>query len=200
MKTKKTERAPVQWTRSETLALALNACTFCYGLGMRPGAHGKQTPCHCVFRAIFRACHRRFRDLCAKEGNIVNVSVARLEGNYGARGRGTWGFKDEEYCADFCLVSRRALTLHQHRVFRFHFLLGADWSVCCAKLGLQRGEFFHEVYRIEEALGRVFRELQPHSLFPLDEYFASTTGAAACSSAEPGDVAPQVPKVRYSVA
>jgi hypothetical protein len=27
------------------------------------------------------------------------------------------------------------------------------------------------VYRIEQKLGRVFRELEPYSLFPLDEYF-----------------------------
>ena len=36
---------------------------------------------------------------------------------------------------------------------------------------IDRGTFFHAVYRIEQKLGRVFRELQPYSLFPLDEYF-----------------------------
>ena len=40
---------------------------------------------------------------------------------------------------------------------------------------MDRGTFFHEIYRITERLGRVFRELQPYPLFPLDEYFHGTT-------------------------
>jgi len=36
---------------------------------------------------------------------------------------------------------------------------------------IDRGTFFHSVYRIEQRLGRVFRELQPYGLYPLDEYF-----------------------------
>ncbi|MFL6464752.1 MAG: hypothetical protein ACJ73N_10135 [Bryobacteraceae bacterium] len=39
---------------------------------------------------------------------------------------------------------------------------------------MERGAFFHEAYRIEQKLGRTFRELKPFSLFPLDEYFNST--------------------------
>jgi hypothetical protein len=79
--------------------------------------------------------------------------------------------KNEEYVADFCLVSRRALSLREHRIFRYHYLLGADWKLCCQKLNMDRGSFFHEIYRIEQKLGRVFRELEPHALFPVDEYF-----------------------------
>ena len=73
--------------------------------------------------------------------------------------------------ADFCLVSRRSLTEAEHRLFRYHFLLGADWTLCARKLSMSRGNFFHGVYRIEQKLGRVFRELQPYPLFPLDDYF-----------------------------
>jgi hypothetical protein len=39
---------------------------------------------------------------------------------------------------------------------------------------MDRGTFFHEIYRIQQKLGKVFRELEPHALFPLDEYFNST--------------------------
>jgi hypothetical protein len=73
--------------------------------------------------------------------------------------------------ADFCLISRRTLDDAEHRLFRYHFLLGADWKLCTRKLGMGRGNFFHAVYRIEQKLGRVFRELEPYALFPLDEYF-----------------------------
>ena len=39
---------------------------------------------------------------------------------------------------------------------------------------MERGDFFHEVYRIQRKLGRIYRELTPYSLFPLDEYFGGT--------------------------
>ena len=73
--------------------------------------------------------------------------------------------------ADFCLVSKRALEPDEYQIFRSHFLLGADWRLCCRHLKMDRGSFFHQLYRIEQKLGRVFRELRPHALFPLDEYF-----------------------------
>jgi len=104
-----------------------------------------------------------------KEKQISQVSLQYCEGGFG--GRRTWGRRDEEFVADFCLVSRRALDEFEHRIFRFHFLLGADWRLCCRRLGVDRGTFFHAVYRIQQKLGRVFRELEPYALFPLDEYF-----------------------------
>jgi hypothetical protein len=161
----------MEWTRSETLALAQQSCTFCYGLGLRPGRAGASTPCNCVFRAIFRACYERFRICVSKEKHVSRVS---LEANLGQTRRSVWGLKDEEFVADFCLVSRRVLSLREHRIFRYHYLLAADWKLCCQKLNSDRGTFFHEIYRIEQKLGRIFRELEPHALFPVDEYFNST--------------------------
>ncbi len=168
----------MEWTRSETLALAQQSCTFCYGLGLRPGRAGTSNPCNCVFRAIFRVCYERFRVCASKEKHVSRVS---LEANPGQNRRSVWGLKDEEYVADFCLVSRRALSLREHMIFRYHYLLGADWKLCCQKLNTDRGAFFHEIYRIEQKLGRVFRELEPHALFPVDEYF-NCTGRAEKSA------------------
>ena len=99
------------------------------------------------------------------------MSHASAEFIAGREGKLTWGRKDEEYIADFCLVSRRALDELEYRVFKFHFLLGADWRLCTRRLNIDRGNFFHIVYRIEQKLGRVYRELEPYGLFPLDEYF-----------------------------
>jgi hypothetical protein len=53
-------------------------------------------------------------------------------------------------------------------------VLGADWRLCCRQLQMDRGSFFHEIYRIEQRLGRVFAELQPYALFPLSEYFGGS--------------------------
>jgi hypothetical protein len=102
------------------------------------------------------------------------MSNAKLEFNAGTNRRCTFGRKEEEYIADFSLLSRRVLTDGEHRIFRYHFLLGADWRLCCRKLKIDRGTFFHTVYRIQQRLGRAFREVQPYGLFPLDEYFNGT--------------------------
>lgn len=144
---------------------------YCHGLGLRPGRSGVSTPCNCVFRAIFRACYARFKRCASKEKYISRVS---LEANPGRQRKSVWGLKNEEYIADFCLVSRRTLSDREYKVFKFHYLLGADWKLCCRKMQMDRGTFFHEIYRIEQKLGKTFRELEPHALFPLDEYFNST--------------------------
>ncbi|HKW99420.1 MAG TPA: hypothetical protein VJN43_16890 [Bryobacteraceae bacterium] len=98
----------------------------------------------------------------------------------------TWVRKDEDYVADFYLVSRRTLTEFEYLVFRNHFLLGADWKLCCRQMKIDRGTFFHTVYRLQQKLGRVFRELKPYSLYPLDEYFGGTMRKA------PPELAPKV--------
>ena len=161
----------MEWTRSETIALARHSCSQCHGLGLRQGHREQMHPCHCVLRAIFRACYARFRHCVTKEKHLSRVSLEIISGR---EGRWSWGRKDEEYVADFSLVSRRVLTDYEHTIFRYHFLLGADWKLCCRKLKMDRGNFFHSVYRIEQALGRAFREVQPYPLYPLHDYFFGT--------------------------
>jgi len=158
----------MEWSRSEALALAMHNCTQCHGAGLRLGRKGALAPCNCVLRAIFRICYDRFVRCATQERYVSRISQ---EPHAGRSRPSSWGRKDEEYIADFCLVSRRTLDESEYRLFRYHFLLGADWKLCARKLGLDRGNFFHAVYRIEQKLGRVFRELEPYSLFPLDEYF-----------------------------
>ncbi len=158
----------MEWTRSETLALAMHHCAQCHGSGLRLARKGLLTPCNCVLRSIFRICFSRFEKCVTQERHLSRISQ---EPHSGRNRPTTWGRKDEEYIADFCLVAKRHLTEAEHSLFRYHFLLGADWKLCSRKLGVDRGTFFHAVYRIEQKLGRVFRELQPYPLFPLDDYF-----------------------------
>ena len=158
----------MEWTRTETIALAASQCVHCHGLGLRLGKRGGSSPCLCVMRTIFRACYRRFRECAVKEKSLTQVS---LEYSGGPARRNTWGRKDEEYMADFILVTKRTLTPEQYEIFKFHYLLGASNTMCCKRLNVDKGTFFHTIYRIEETLGRVFRELRPFALFPLDEYF-----------------------------
>jgi hypothetical protein len=159
------------WTKNECLALAAHSCAWCFGLGRRPGKAGNESVCNCVHRSAFRACYARYRKCSARE----QISRVSLEANPGKQRYTTYGFKSEEYMADFVLTARRVLgtdTL-SWKVFRFHFLYGANWILCTKRLGINRGAFFHEVYRIEQRLGRAYRELEPHALFPVDQYFAS---------------------------
>jgi hypothetical protein len=153
---------------------------------LRPGRNNREVPCNCVFRAVFRACYARFCECVAKEKHLSRVQVELCHG--GKDKRITYGRKVEEYIADFCAVSRRSLNEAEYDVFRFHFLLGADWKLCCWRLKLDRGTFFHLVYRIEQKLGRIFRELQPYSLYPLDEYFGGTTREPVPASSRQGRV------------
>ena len=162
------EKAMMEWTRSDTIVLAKQSCAQCNGLGLKSSVKGKSSPCNCVFRAVFRACYARFRHCATKEKYMSKATPELIAGR---EGRLTWGRKDEEYVADFCQVSRKALDDLEYKVFRYHFLLGADWRLCTRKLSIDRGSFFHAVYRIEQKLGRAFRELEPYGLFPVDEYF-----------------------------
>jgi len=97
--------------------------------------------------------------------------------------------------ADFILVSRRELSAEEYQLFKFHFLLGADWKLCTRRLNMDRGTFFHAVYRIQQRLGRAFRELQPYSLYPLDEYFHGETRLEPRKD----NVVPMLPRARRSV-
>jgi hypothetical protein len=162
----------MQWERSNVIGLAKASCSFCHGYGMRPVLRGTEAPCECVFRAIFRACYRRFRE-CVALGTHTNAVTWERCG--GPRGYRTYSRIREEYMADFCLVSRRSLEDFEHRLFRIHHLMGADWKLCCRQLKMDRGKFFHHVYDIESRLGRIFAELTPYSLYPVGEYFVGTT-------------------------
>ena len=161
----------MEWNRSETLALATENCAHCEGEGLRVRRNGELAACGCVLRSIFRACYQRFRQCANKD-----LLSSRNSLEYGATRDlpGTWSRKNEEYVADFLRISERTLTEEEYRLFRYHFLLGADWRLCCRKLDMDKGNFFHAVYRIQQRLGLVFRELQPYGLYPLNEYFASS--------------------------
>jgi hypothetical protein len=135
---------------------------------MRFSHAAREIPCECVYRAIFRSCFSGFREDDDPHIGTVSWEFSPMGG------RRMYGRKREEYNADFCLVGGRVLTDADYEVFKLHFLLGADWRLCCRQLHMDRGSFYHAVYRIEERLGRVFAELEPYALYPVIEYFNGT--------------------------
>lgn len=180
----------MEWTQSDTLAMAAHDCTQCHGFGLQTGSRGKSTPCNCVLRAIFRACHNRFRQCVEREQLQAQASLDTPRSSQ--ERRPVWGRKNEEYCADFILVTRRTLTPDEYRIFNAHFLLGADWRLCCRQFKIDRGTFFHAIYRIQQKLGRVYRELEPYALFPLDEYFNVVVGEKVVPIRKTEQVSPSV--------
>lgn len=165
----------MEWNRSNAIGLALASCTFCEGHGMVELIRGAaEKPCDCVFRAIFRACYRRFRDCVLFGSQSGTVSV---ECTHGPQGRHSYGRKREEYAADFLLVTRRVLTEDEYKLFRYTYLLGASWQLCAPRLGLDRGNFFHVLYRMQAKLGREYSGMEPYPLYPLDEYFGGQVRA-----------------------
>ena len=178
----------MQWNRSNTVGLASSACCYCKGNGMRVVYKTHAAPCACVFRAIFRACLNRFRECAASEGVSGTVSWEFCSGRSGHR---TYSRKREEYMADFCLIARRVLDEVEYRLFRYYFLLGADWKLCTRQLKMDRGSFFHAIYRIERKLGRAFAETEPYPIYPLDEYFGGVTRDEPVRASEPIPIRPR---------
>jgi hypothetical protein len=155
------------------IALALAGCVHCKGLGT-----SGQGACICVDRSVFRIVLSKFRQ-CAAGGHLVRP--LSIDGTSGPQGRRiSYGRKNEEYMADVYLTAKRTLTNPtEWAVFRFFHLLGADWKLCGGRLGMNKGAIFHVVYRVEHKLGKVFRELQPYALWPVDEYFQGNTRRVA---------------------
>jgi hypothetical protein len=168
-------KVPQNAPRAELIAMALVTCGQCKGTGLTLET-GKV--CKCVHRAVFRACLGRYL-YCSMGAHYV-APVATEHSGSTAHGRTSYGRKHEEYCADFWLIAKRTLADAPllWDVLCFHYLLGADWKACTRRLKVDRGNFFHACYRLEERLGRVFRELKPYALFPLDEYFMGTVRGA----------------------
>jgi hypothetical protein len=159
----------MEWTRSDTLAIANHSCVRCHGLGLAGGRLGSKEPCNCVLRAIFRICFEKFHHISTQEKRMSRVT---LDGAGPQCRKVVWGRKDEEYIADFLALAKRSLNEEEHRIFRMHYLLGANWRMCCERLGVDKGQFFHAIYRIEQKVGRTLKETQPYALYPVDEYYS----------------------------
>lgn len=142
---------------------------------------------------MFRVCYNRFRQSVEREKHL---SKCTWDYTGGQVRRTVWGRKEEEYIADFLLVAKRELTAQDYDIFRYRYLLGADWKLCTMKMKIDRGEYFHQVYRVEQILGRAFRETQPYALFPLDEYFNGSTEPAKPITPPPAGPRPLRPPMQ----
>ena len=159
-----------EWAR-KFVALAVQGCLKCFGSGTLLG--NKTRLCGCVGRAIFNALHRKYHSIeCGYEG--VRGSCVPVIVVGGRDSCFTWSRRNEEFAADFCLLAKRTLDLRHYRIFQLHFVEGMNWRYCCDRLKIDRGTFFHSIYRIQESVGIAAVELRPYALYPINEYFGVT--------------------------
>ena len=160
------------WDREMCLALAKTSCAYCHGLGSTTVYGRYETLCRCVLRKVFRLCLLKYRELQCGYGSMHSVRYdlvpAKNTGN-----RAMYSRPKQEFVADFEIIAKRifAASSKEYQVFQLYFLAGQDWKVCTRVVGIDRGNFFHMVYKVEECLGRAYFEVRPHSLYPTADYF-----------------------------
>lgn len=177
------------WRDGECVALARQNCAVCHGSG-RTGKIVSPQVCNCVLRAVFRICWHKWSELSTADRSLSRVQMENVL-QRGNRRRPTYGRKWEEYIADFELLCRRTLADNppELMIFDLHFIRGIEWHKAVPRLrgegfAMDRGQFFHVVYRIMSKLGGVLRTTQPYGLYPVDEYFSAVRISVPRSAAQ----------------
>lgn len=178
--------AGCEFLNMERLGLGLAnsqvGCSHCHGFGaVRKRGQG-QVICGCALRAIFRQAYSLY---CSASRTMAKGAPLTMEKT--AAGPIVRGYKHAEYRADFVFVAQQTLDDFHYRVFKLRFVAALEWKECLPLLArhvkimrsagayeapkVDRGNFWHAVYRVEELLGRAYCEVAPYPLFPPSEYF-----------------------------
>jgi hypothetical protein len=168
---------PSYWS---PLALSAPSCRHCRGLGEVP-VRRRFRVCACVLRRVFRACLTSYGHCQASMGSAGAVQYERL-GHAQGRCAIVASFKRAEYAADFILLARRALADRpiDLAVFEAYHIEARGWKDAAPLVNgklhpprpLNRGSFFHTVYRVESILGKAIVNARPYSIFPPADYFS----------------------------
>jgi hypothetical protein len=144
--------------RGIALALAKRECIYREGTGML-----SRSICNCVYREAFRHCFRMFFKLEQEPKFLSRVDLTR-DGPRGSRSTSD-GLHNFNFSRPKRRVLRRLLSDDQahaerRRVESFQAPLPGrrDMEMCCQQLKIDRGPFFHAVYRIQNKLGRAYIE------------------------------------------
>lgn len=165
--------------RGNLLTHSRSRCTYCAGLGKR-----RRIVCHCVERKAFHKSLELY--LFLREYRLRLGGVMRLE--LSPQGSLGYGMPYTEYVVDFERAAKRSLTRRQLAILSLHYIGGEPWRQCAPKVGVDKGEFFHEAYRAEQFLGRALIEAEP-PLFPTSRYFAGKRLEFGVAT-RPGQAAP----------
>jgi hypothetical protein len=124
--------------------------------------------CTCVYRAVFRACHRRFLYCGKLDPSLRRISYERTPR---AVDRSLiWVRRNEDFRADFHACGLRVLPKHLYQLFSFYHLHGAKMDLVARRIGLSDRRAYDWLAEIETVVGREIAHLQPYSLFPPQGY------------------------------
>jgi hypothetical protein len=144
--------------------VARGGCDICFGFGEVRRPDWSLRVCGCAYRGILRACWDQERKV--RESLVAGSALLFIEpvAGYG------WAlnYKTIEYRVDFAGVIERVLPPAERLLWRLHCEEGRPWFECGPRLGMNRGNFFHALYRMQERLGRGLLEA---GLYPLAKYF-----------------------------
>ena len=168
----KKDRSEYEAKASEWLQLADSHCHHCEGYGLLLVPRRHYPVCNCVYRAVFRRVLGKYRASDIGGRNVMVVSHHGI----------TNSFPAQEYRADFELTCSRLLRKDpmQWYVWRLHVLDKVQWKPCIGMLEVilkkkvDRGTFFHAVYRVETTCGKELIQMLPYPLYPIDVYFSYT--------------------------
>jgi hypothetical protein len=170
-------------TPRDFIACATIGCTHCNGTGVHlTGREKSEDVCACCYRSIARAVLAHVRWLSETSGYAIRTNMSQLGRGSHRTGLRENGRKGSELCADAYLIAKRTLSVQEFDIYKRHFLLGAIWKDFPH---IERGNFFHTCYRIEQTLGKVFVTLKPYPLFPLDSYLNSDYGLKQAADCRP---------------
>jgi len=157
----------MEWTPQIAVELARYGCRECRGTG-RIGSVEPKALCSCVYRAVFRACYRRFQHCGKMQASVRQVTFERIAR---AVDRSlTWVRSAEDYRADFHACGLRCLPRHLYQLFSFYYLHGGNQEMVCRRLGISSRLGYNWMAEIEIMVGREIAHLQPYSLFPPQGY------------------------------
>ena len=164
----------MKWTPGQTASTASYDCPLCKGLGYL----SNRIICVCVYRHVFRSCHRTFRRCAAADPYTRVVTFERTRNAVDRRL--TWARRNEDFCADFQAAGDRALPDRLLPVFRFHHLHGASISLLARRLGTQESNLKHMIYEVEVFVGREIAHGKPYSLYPPYDYMHAGCALQEC--------------------
>ena len=151
------------WPEEQLMMLARPACASCKGRGWVPVSDRAEV-CACVYRAVCRSSMEAYRNA------PLRSVLVRWHMRRGSRLMSTWSRPLEEFRADIERIVSRVLNRTEQRIWREHMVERREWREVAPRVGMDRGNFYHAVYRIEKKLGRAFAELRPYPLWPWWEY------------------------------
>jgi hypothetical protein len=119
-----------------------------------------------VYKAIFSICYTRYR-LCLSKYSFWPLII---DGLARSKGKGGRGLPNVEYCVDFELTARRALSPFEYAIFKHHYIDGLDAPGVCRTMGISEPVYNGRITMLRVNLGQRYALLKPFPLLP-DIYF-----------------------------